>query len=97
MRRAARTDAAHAAIRKALRKRGYIVADTHCLGNGYPDLHVSRDGLAVLVEVKSLDGELSPDELVFHRQWEGPLVIAFSVRDVLGWFEEHGDGKRAAR
>jgi len=94
MRRDAKTDAAQHAIVLQLRRKGYRVHDTHCLGGGYPDLHVSKDGRAVLVEVKSLGGELTPKERKFFDDWQGPLVIAFSVWDVIGWFEEHGDGAR---
>ena len=87
---ACRTDKNHAAIRSALRKRGFVVFDTFRAGRGYPDMHVSKDGLALLVEIKS-DGEwLNENEQAFHDKWEGPLIIAYYIEDVLLWFGENG-------
>jgi len=100
MRRAARTDAAHAAIRKGLRKRGYWWCDLFRIGQGVPDAlvaHPDWPDVNLLVEVKSLGGELTPDEQLFFNDWPGPKIIAFSVWDVIGWFEEHDDKYQVAR
>ena len=63
---AKKIDRERAKIRALLRERGYAVFDAHGLGHGYPDLHVSKDGLAVLVEIKSEDGDLTPAEWEFQ-------------------------------
>jgi hypothetical protein len=84
MRRAARTDSNHAAIRDELRDMGFEVFDTHALGNGYPDLHVSKNGWSALVEVKaSVKATLTPDEWDFHRRWQGLVIIAIITEDVV--------------
>ncbi|HID21073.1 MAG TPA: hypothetical protein EYP14_01550 [Planctomycetaceae bacterium] len=83
---AARTDSAHAEIRNTLRRLGFAVFDTARLGNGYPDLHVSLGGFAVLVEVKSPGGRFTPAEADFAQGWQGPLLIARTVREAVSGF-----------
>ncbi len=82
--RAKRTDANQKAITEVFRSAGWVVFVTSSLGFGYPDLHVSRNGQAWLVEIK--DGrkplsqqKLTVDELKFHATWQGPLIIIRSV------------------
>lgn len=62
MRRAARTDATHSAIRKALRDSGFYVRDMSRVGEGWPDLFLAKGGTVLLAEVK--DGSLPPS----HRR-----------------------------
>ena len=88
MRLAARTDARHAEIRDGLRDLGLAVSDTSRLGGGYPDLHVSLAGFAALVEVKSPGGRLTPAEARFAESWQGPLVIARTLREAVDQFYE---------
>lgn len=56
-----------------------MVFDTHDLGGGFPDLIVRvptrAGGMLQLVEVKTEEGDLSPSQLTFHRDWGG-FVIA---------------------
>ena len=90
MRRAARTDANHAAIVRELRQCGLAVLDLSRVGQGCPDLLVAsrRSDLQVLVEVKTAKGKLTPDELEFFEDWPGPLrIVARCAEDVLAWFE----------
>ncbi len=75
---AARTDANQSEIVAALRGAHWTVELTHRLGSGYPDLHASKDGYAILVEVKMPGEKLTSDEEQFHRRWQGPLIIAYS-------------------
>lgn len=78
----------------ALRKSGFHVMHTHMIGNGAPDLVVSgyhRDLgaiCALLVEVKNKNGKLTDDEQRWHNNYPagGPLIVAYSVDDVLLWF-----------
>ena len=86
MRRAARVDLKHGAIRDELRRLSFRVKDVHALP-GYADLHVSRHGLAVLVEVKSPGGKLTQDELKFWQEWQGPLILVERAEEVVCWFE----------
>lgn len=80
MKRAARTDSNHAEIRDEFRARGCLVADTHGLGAGFPDLVIQRAGTVALVEVK--DGSkcksaqaLTADERAFaEKGWKVHIV-----------------------
>lgn len=88
MRRAARTDANHAAIRDALRKAGASVADTSAVGSGFPDLVVGLRGRNLLVEVK--DGSrkpseraLTPAQAEFAQAWRGQWAKVESVDQAL--------------
>ena len=93
MRRAARTDGPHAAIREALRRQGWYVRDLSRVGGGWPDLLAAKDGGIRLIEVK--DGQLSPsrrrltaDEARVHAALHAHGVavwIVESVDEVLGW------------
>lgn len=89
--RAKRTDANHAAIVKAFRALGCSVASTAGIGDGFPDLVVSRhkDGPAWLVEVK--DGskppsarKLTEDQIKFHGAWKGKIFVCKSLVEVPG-------------
>ena len=88
MRIASRIDKNQVEIVKAFRKLGYSVAHTHTIGKGFPDLVIAKHGINTLVEVK--DGEkvksqkkLTPDEVEFHDNWQGEIIIIESIDDVL--------------
>lgn len=88
MRRAARTDANQQQIIKAFESLGWTVKDASRLGEGFPDLIVSRTGINLLIEVK--DGSRCPSERKlttaqqrFHKHWPGPLETVHSVDDVV--------------
>jgi hypothetical protein len=82
MRRAARVDANHAAIVAAYRQFGYLVLSLAGLGDGVPDLLVSRRGQLQLVEVKTATGTLTPDQQQFIAGgW--PVKIVRGLDDVL--------------
>lgn len=85
--RRARVDDNQPTIVKAFRDLGWIVAHTHMVGGGFPDLVCSKAGMMVLIEIK--DGaktpsqrRLTPPELEFHSTWQGPLYVIESVDDV---------------
>ncbi len=89
MRKYARQDANHKAIRKAFEERGCSVADLSPLGNGVGDLLVGFSGLCIVVEVK--DGskspsarKLTPVEEKFRMNWKGGYKI---VEDLAGVVE----------
>lgn len=94
VRQAARIDANQPAIVNALRQAGATVQILSHVGKGCPDLLVTDYNYhtgrieALLVEVKTEKGELTPDEARFFATYPdgGPLIIARSADDVLRWF-----------
>lgn len=94
MRRAAKKDANHSPIANDLRRLGFHIWDTAALGDGGPDLVVTGHNLrtgrteALLAEIKTAKGKLTPDEVEFHEAYpaDGPLLIVRALDDVLRWF-----------
>ena len=89
--RRARVDDNQPIIVKTFRDLGWIVAHTHMVGAGFPDIVCSRSGTTILVEIK--DGakppsarKLTKPEQEFHQLWQGALHIVESVEEV---FELH--------
>ena len=87
-RRAAKVDANQREVVKALRKAGATVQHLHAVGAGCPDLLVGYKGGNHLVEVK--DGhkppsarKLTPDQVVWHRDWRGNAHVVKSVTEAL--------------
>ena len=68
-----------------LRKLGWAVHHTHALGNGYPDLHVSKrvHGFpwSCLLEVKMPGKKLTPDEQKFAEEFQGSLLVCYGPED----------------
>ena len=82
MRRAAKVDANHQAIRSALRRCGWKVIDLSRAGNGVPDLLALKGESLRLVEVKSDKGKLTAWQALL--QLEGwPIHILRSVDDAI--------------
>ena len=98
MRRAARQDANHSAIVKALRDAGCTVRDTSAVGDGFPDLVVltptvmlgafQRGPRLLLVEVK--DGskppsarKLTPDQERFAVEFQGHWACVKSEAEAI--------------
>jgi hypothetical protein len=87
-RRAARIDANHAQIVRALRDIGASVESLASQGRGCPDLLVGFRSRNLLLEVK--DGAkppsaqvLTPDEQRWHRDWRGDVIVVRSVDEAL--------------
>jgi len=89
MRRAGRVDANHRLIVAAFRHWGCSVFSTSGAASGFPDVVVGFRGQNRLVEIKSLTGRLTPDQLRFHEAWGGWIDICRSAGDadalVAGW------------
>jgi len=88
MRRAARTDVNQKDIVNALRIAGFSVYPTHALGAGFPDIVVGKNGINLLFEIKDGDKpksaqKLTPDEVIFHRDWRGSVYIVTSPEHAL--------------
>lgn len=101
--RAARVDLNHGEIRDELRQLGFEVADTHSLGNGYPDLHVSKADWSCLVEIKQpgKENNLTPKEKQFHDAWQGLVIVATTAEDVVAeynaWHRHPYNPKESAK
>jgi hypothetical protein len=94
MRRAASTDANQKEIVSIFRSIGCSVTITSALGDGFPDLVVSRRGKTILAEIK--DGskppskrKLTPDQIDFHESWRGIIVIVETIDDALTAAAQH--------
>ena len=75
----AKVDGNQALIVQALRDSGCSVVCLHQLGGGIPDLLVATpSGETLLVEVKSAQGSLTPDQERFLSAWRGRVEI---IRD----------------
>jgi hypothetical protein len=93
MRRAAKVDANHAEIVRALRAAGCGVLDLSRVGDGCPDLLVHAPThpacqFGILLEIK--DGnkppsarKLTPAQLKFHAAWKGFLFVVENVEQAL--------------
>ena len=86
-----RVDANQKEITQFFRGRGFAVAITSDLGNGFPDLVVSKAGFNILIEIK--DGtkppsqrRLTDDEEAFHAGWKGHIAIVKCEQDVI-WLD----------
>jgi hypothetical protein len=89
MRRRARTDANQAEIVNALRQAGAFVQSLAEIGDGCPDLLVSRAGKTYLLEVKDhaqppSKRQLTDDQMRWHGAWRGgALAIVCDVESAL--------------
>jgi len=88
VRYAARVDANHSEVRKALEQIGCTVCDLSGVGGGVNDLLVGYRGRNILVEVK--DGEkppsarkLTPAQVSFRAEWRGQYGIAKNVNEAI--------------
>lgn len=89
--RARKVDSNQEQIVKDLRKCGFTVAVTSGIGEGYPDLTVSKDNKTRLVEVKDpskppSQRRLTEDQEKFHAAWQDTIIIALTTEDVINQF-----------
>lgn len=82
--RVARVDANQKAIVAALRSCGVTVQHLHQVGGGVPDLLCKLRGKLFLVEVKDgskkpSDQKLTPDQVVWHAEWQAHVHIVNSI------------------
>jgi len=92
----AKVDIEQAAIVSALRHLGFSVLLLHRVGHGCPDLLVAgwvSEGARtdnILIELKTRNAKLTPDEVTFFEEWPGPKAVARSLDDVLRAFGREG-------
>ena len=72
-----------------LEQEQHLVADTHAVGGGFPDLVVGTTwGEFVLVECKSPGGRLTPEQKAWHARWMHlPRCMPKSVVELRAWME----------
>jgi Holliday junction resolvase len=76
-----KVDSNQAAIVSELRERGYLVLSLASHGRGIPDLLIFDGDRLSLIEVKSKEGKLTPDQERFQAQgW--PVVVVRSELDL---------------
>jgi len=83
MRRAAKIDIMQPMIVEALRQVGSTVQVLSAVGQGCPDILCGWHGRNVLMELKDEKGELTPDQLVWHKKWTGQKDIVRSITDAI--------------
>jgi Holliday junction resolvase len=81
--RAAKVDANHGEIVKALRDAGASVQSLATVGKGCPDLVVGKGPDTFLIEVKGPKGKLTDDQVKFIGEWRGVVHIVRTVDDAL--------------
>jgi hypothetical protein len=85
-----RVDQEHAAIRDGLVAAGYFVVDTSGVGGDFPDLLVvSKNGITILLEVKT-EGEYPTEgQVSFLTNFPGPCSLAFGLEHALEIVSRH--------
>jgi hypothetical protein len=85
--RAYRVDANQKEIVKALRDAGHTVQHLHKVGEGCPDIIVGvKAGLRrfnILLEIKEGDGKLTPQQIVWHKDWLGQVATIKNTLEAL--------------
>lgn len=75
-----RRDANHVEIMTFLRKDSACsVIDLAALGNSVPDLIVSSRGKVVLIEIKTPEGKIYLEQLLFLARWNGYVGFATTI------------------
>jgi len=64
-----------------LRARGATVQILSAVGKGCPDLLVGWQGRNHLLEAKAPKGKLTPDQVLWHAQWQGSVAIVRNEAD----------------
>lgn len=73
--RAAKVDACQPEIVEALRKAGAMVLSLAAVGKGCPDVLCEYAGRLYLLELKSLKGRLTFEQVIFHQLWKSVQVV----------------------
>ena len=84
MRRHGKTDNNQTEIVAGLRAVGASVTSLADLGHGVPDLLVGHHGETFLMEVKTPEGSLTPDQVEYNQTWRGrTIMVVRSVEDAI--------------
>jgi Holliday junction resolvase len=77
-----RVDGNQAEVVAAFERLGFSVVDLSGVGGGVPDLLVSVHRVSVFVEVKTVEGELEPSQVRFHRESKAWIEVVRDMADV---------------
>lgn len=83
MRRAAKVDANQKHIVEGLRASGCSVQLLHRVGHGCPDILAGVRGQNYLMEIKTGNGKLTPDEMTWREAWLGQAHIVRTLDEAL--------------
>lgn len=87
MRKRGKVDANHNEIVAALRAAGCAVQSLAAVGNGCPDLLVSRNGRLWLMEIKARAGKLTEAQKRFAEAFRSHIYVVRDVADALAVIE----------
>lgn len=91
-------DRSHTAIVNELRQRGYSCADLSSVGDDISDILVACSKWTGLVEIKSLDGQITASQLEFTSTWRGNVMFATNVDEIVsGKFLSDADKDKIAQ
>ena len=82
-------DANHPEVVDALEKIGCTVHDASVMGGGFPDLVVGKQGLTMLIEVKTDKGRLKEGQQKWHTEWRGHTCIVRSPMEAVEAVQQH--------
>lgn len=87
--RLGKADATQPDMVEWLESEGHLVADTHTVGGGFPDLVVGCSwGEIVAVECKANRGRLTREQKLWHARWfHLPRCMPRSVVELRAWME----------
>lgn len=80
---AKKTDSNQQSIIDHFRQLGYSVKDMSAVGQGFPDLIVSKMGDNILIEVKTESGKLTTDQMKFISLWNSAVYLVRDAEDIL--------------
>ena len=79
-----KTDANQAPIVKAFQRAGWHVSDLSGCGNGIPDLLITKNHIAYLIEIKNKEGRnrFTPAQLDYYAAVKCLVYVVRSINDV---------------
>ncbi len=89
MRRAAKVDSNQNDIVTGLRQifGDDVVFDLSAAGRGCPDIIIGVRGRNIFMEIKTDSGKLTPDQRIFHRNWDGQVAVVTTLEEALDVIE----------
>lgn len=76
-------------IEEELRAKGFSVFSIHIVGENVPDIVVGRDGLNMLIEIKSGRNKLRSGQSEFFKTWSGHVIVARTTQEIVDGFEQY--------
>ena len=67
----------------ALRQTGHQVVVLSQVGGSVPDLLVGRAGIWWFCEIKADKGKLSAEQVMFIREAQGPVIVAYTAQEAI--------------